>query len=221
MANFSTWGARCASCCVALLLLGPGVVDAHVELDSPVGGESLSGGFVFPIDWHVAIQHNTEDWDLWYSTVGDSGPWVEIVSNLPKGDTTPGAEHSYDWHVPNSDMSTAWVRVRQDNGGEDYYDVSGMSFGVAAAEQGDFTGNGVTNDADLSLWEGGFGTSSGAFFPDGDDDSDSDVDGIDFLRWQGNYSSGGSFLSLAVGVPEPSALLLLLLGSATALLRRR
>jgi hypothetical protein len=204
-----------------LVLLFPGVAYSHVILDSPVGGESLDGGFTFSIDWHVHIMHNTQDWDLWYTTVDPSlNDWTVIVSDLPKGNITAGAAHTFDWHVPNSDITAAWVRVRQDNSGTDYEDVSGASFSIAAAEMGDFSGNGVVNGVDLQIWEGGFGTSSGAFFTDGDDDSDGDVDGGDFLRWQRN-ALNSSPLSFTVGVPEPASLLLLALGGATALFRRR
>jgi len=212
--------AQIRNLCVAILLFLPGSALAHVGLESPTGGESLAGGFSFSIDWAPLVQHNTEDWDLWYSTTSSSGPWIEIATDLPKGNTAAGSAHSYDWQVPNSDISNAWVRVRQDNGGQDYYDISSPSFNIAAAEQGDFTGNGFANSADLTLWKNGFGISSGAYFTDGDDDSDGDVDGLDFLAWQSNHSSGGG-LQASFGVPEPSSLFLFSLGATMALLRRR
>lgn len=221
MAKLWSRGAHIRYCCIAMVFLGGKLASAHVELDSPQGGESISGGFVFPIDWHVAIPHNTLDWDLWYSTTSATGPWIEIATDLPKGDITEGAPHSFDWQVPNSNMAAAWVRVRQDNGGQDYYDVSSNSFSISAAAMGDFTGNGVVNNFDMNIWEDGFGASAGAFFTDGDDDSDGDVDGLDFLRWQSNHLAGANPLAIAQIVPEPSSLLLLIVGTAIALFRRR
>jgi len=192
---------------------------AHVGLDSPNGGEAIAGGFTFPIDWSIPAGHDTLDWDLWYSTTSNSGPWIVIASNLPKGNIATGATHSFDWQVPNSDLSAVWIRVQQDNTGEDYDAISSASFAINAAEPGDFTGNGFANGDDLLIWENAFGTSAGAFFSDGDNDSDGDVDGFDFLGWQRNYSNGGG-LAGAFSVPEPSSLLLFALAGAIAMLRR-
>ena len=149
-----------------------------------------------------------------------TGPWIEIAADLPKGDTSGGALHSFDWQVPNTDISNAWVRVRQDNGGQDYYDVSSISFNINAAEQGDFTGNGIANEADLELWESGFGTSIGALFTAGDDDSDGDVDGIDYLNWQSSFSNSSGFQASFI-VPEPTSLFLFAMGAAALVFRQR
>lgn len=76
---------------------------------------------------------------------------------------------------------------------------------------GDLTGNGVTDGADLAIWEAGYGDSTGATPANGDTDGDGDVDGDDFLRWQRGFN-GGSPLnsSTAAQVPEPAVAILLL-----------
>ena len=107
---------------LALVLAAPAA--AHVLLDDPNGGEVLTAGDQVLIRWHVDIEHNLENWDLWYSTTGDSGPWISIATDLPPGDPTAGAPHSHLWTVPVEDSSQVRVRVRQDNFGMDYYDVS-------------------------------------------------------------------------------------------------
>lgn len=194
---------------------------AHVGLDSPNGGETLSGDSTYVIQWHVEIEHNTMDWDLWYSTESDAGPWEEIAFDLPKGATAENEIHTFDWTVPNIDMPAAWVRVRQDNAGEDYYDVSDASFLVEAMLVGgsDFTGDGSIDGADLDAWQLGYGSTPAAQ-PDGDADLDNDVDGADFLTWQADYSVTGSTLS-ALPVPEPTATILLLLGMIVMLWQKR
>lgn len=101
---------------------------AHVQLDSPNGGESFVGGMTYRVDWQIAIEHNTFNWDVWYSTISDDGPWLPIVKDFPIGDKTAGASYSFDWTVPNIDASSAWVRVLQDNSGMDWDDVSDASF---------------------------------------------------------------------------------------------
>ena len=75
---------------------------------------------------------------------------------------------------------------------------------------GDFNGDGAVDDADLALWEGGFGTN---------------FDGGDFLAWQRNVaaSGGGAAQNGPAGqatVPEPAALWLALAATAICLARR-
>jgi hypothetical protein len=112
-----------------LLSLGAVPAWAHVGLDYPNGGEVFREADVVTIEWHVIIQHSLIDWDLWYSTTSGSGPWVPIAMDLPPGDPSPGSYHTYDWAIPPEAVSnTVWVRVRQDNSGMDYEDVSDNSF---------------------------------------------------------------------------------------------
>ncbi|MDA8018109.1 MAG: hypothetical protein MPN21_11745 [Thermoanaerobaculia bacterium] len=106
----------------AILVATPAV--AHVELDEPNGGEVLVQGTQVEIQWHVAIMHGTENWDLAYSTTGGTGPWTIIAEDLPPGDITTSAMHSYLWTVPAEDSDSIRVRVTQDNSGTDYTDMS-------------------------------------------------------------------------------------------------
>jgi plastocyanin len=76
------------------------------------------------------ITHDLQNWDLWYSTTGSTGPWTTIVMNLPAGDGQVGSIHTYDWTVPNVVDDTVWVRVRMDNSARDYYDVSNAPFSI-------------------------------------------------------------------------------------------
>lgn len=105
---------------------------AHVMLDEPNGGEVIGPGTTTVIEWHILIGHPTIDWDLWYSVTGANGPWIEIVADLPPGDITTGAVHTYDWTVPDVESSQVRVRVRQDNSGTDYEDISDGDFTVTA-----------------------------------------------------------------------------------------
>lgn len=114
--------ARTSICLVALLVAAP--LEAHVTLGEPNGGEVLTVGDAVMVEWVVAIQHNTENWDLWYSTTGAGGPWTAIATDLPAGDTNPGAMHAFTWTVPDTPSTQVRVRVRQDNVGMDYEDTS-------------------------------------------------------------------------------------------------
>jgi hypothetical protein len=97
---------------------------AHVQLLSPDGGENLDVGSVVTIEWKILIAHNLQNWDIWYSTTGAGGPWIEVAMDLPPGDPSAGSVHNYDWTVPEDVSNQVRVRVRQDNSGTDYYDVS-------------------------------------------------------------------------------------------------
>ena len=97
---------------------------AHVTLLAPNGGEVLESGSSYTIRWEVAVEHDLENWDLWYSTTGPDGPYISIAQDLPPGDPTTGAQHSFEWTVPDVASSQVRVRVQQDNTDEDYYDDS-------------------------------------------------------------------------------------------------
>ncbi|MGI9456362.1 MAG: dockerin type I repeat-containing protein [Aeoliella sp.] len=213
MAITISGAARRAGCCLVIALLSPAALRAHVELDSPNGGETLNVGSTFTIQWHPSVQHDTIDWDLWYSTTSSNGPWNVISLNLPLGDPAAGSNHSHNWLVPNLGNTNAWVRVRQDNGtDDDYFDVSDSSFSIVAALlAGDFNENGQVNSGDLVNWEAGYGTPSGAAHTNGDADRDGDVDGIDLLAWQ-QQTAGTGVVAVLQAVPEPLTWPLWLLG---------
>jgi hypothetical protein len=134
---------------VTALATGAG---AHVALDAPNGNETFSPGDVVTIQWHIYIPHETQDWDLWYATdatgsfpfCGDqAGPtWMPILMDIPvtcqqgggSCDLPGGCIMEYAWTIPEGVASeTVKVRVRQDNTGADYYDVSNTSFAITGA----------------------------------------------------------------------------------------
>ena len=108
---------------VALAVLGS-TSRAHVLLDAPNGGEVLTVGEVFTVEWHVHIPHNLQNWDLLYSTTGDSGPWIPIATDLPPGSPAAGDPHYFDWTVPDTPSTEVRVRVVMDNATSDYFDIS-------------------------------------------------------------------------------------------------
>jgi hypothetical protein len=103
---------------------------AHVILDDPSGFEELQVGSVYTITWHIFIAHELIDWDLSYSTTSNTGPWITIAENLPPGDPSADSVHTYDWTVPDAVAQFAWVRVRMDNVGTDYYDWNDLPFSI-------------------------------------------------------------------------------------------
>lgn len=99
-------------------------VKSHVILLDPNGGEILNANSSVFIRWQISIAHDLENWDLWYSTSGPTGPWTVVATDLPAGDPTAGSIHSYEWTVPDDGSEQVRVRVRMDNGSFDYEAIS-------------------------------------------------------------------------------------------------
>ena len=72
---------------------------------------------------------------------------------------------------------------------------------------GDFNGDDLVDGEDLGEWEAQFGSAGD---PSADADRDEDVDGADFLVWQRQLGNV-PVVATAASVPEPKALVLLLL----------
>ena len=128
---------------------------AHVKVDAPNGGESLEVGSVYTVTWHIEIAHTPQNWDIWYSTKGPDGPWTPIQMDLPPGSGAVGSVPTYDWIIPAEAVSDqVWVRVRMDNRGTDYEDISDESFTVVDSspgpvfKRGDADGQGALNLTD-------------------------------------------------------------------------
>ncbi len=106
---------------------------AHVRVNTPNGGESLEVGTNYIVEWEIVIMHDTQNWDVFYSTESNGGAWDQIGFDLPAGDTSVGSIHTFEWTIPDNLAPDAWLRVVQDNSGRDYEDVSDGSFAIVPA----------------------------------------------------------------------------------------
>ena len=179
---------------LGLLLAAAGPVAAHVRLISPNGGEILVVGSTVTITWTVQIRHNLQNWDLWYSATGPNGPWIPIVMDLPPGSALPGSTHEYEWVVPAAMTDRGRIRVRMDNAGTNYEDISDGNFSIVACPCAcDFdtsTGIGVCDIVDFVTFAGLFA---------GGDPCACDIDTstgpgvcdiIDFVTFAGQFAAG-------------------------------
>ncbi len=105
--------------CASMLFFISSIVNAHVGLDYPSGGEVFSPGTTVGILWTELVPHDTENWDLFYSSDGGT-TWDTIMMDIPY-DTT-----MHHWTVPPEITTQGLVRVRQDNPGQDYESTSGV-----------------------------------------------------------------------------------------------
>ncbi|MGD9634374.1 MAG: LamG-like jellyroll fold domain-containing protein, partial [Pirellulales bacterium] len=84
---------------------------------------------------------------------------------------------------------------------------------------GDYSGNGVIDAADYTVWRDSFGKTGTGLAADGN--GDNVVNDADYLIWKQNFGSGGSgSVGDATAAPEPSALVLLAIGGCLAIGRR-
>ena len=108
---------------VALFISLSFSVKAHVALDYPHGGETFIVGETVTIQWQVLVQHVTLNWDVYFSS--DSGmTWDTLQLDIST------SQLSYNWVIPDLNISTGRVRVIQDNLDQDYLDIS-MDFIIA------------------------------------------------------------------------------------------
>ncbi len=91
---------------------------AHVSLDYPVGGETFTVGEILTVQWHILVEHNQQDWDLYFSSDGGT-TYDPIELDLPV------EQLQYDWTVPDVLTEQARIKIVQDNTGTDYSDSSG------------------------------------------------------------------------------------------------
>jgi hypothetical protein len=106
-----------------------------VQLDYPVGGETFYVGEIVTVQWHILVQHNQEDWDLYFSSDGGM-TYDPVVLDLPV------EQLEYDWTVPDVLTEQGRIKIVQDNVGIDYSDSSGnftIEEGATSAHGGELS----------------------------------------------------------------------------------
>jgi cyclophilin family peptidyl-prolyl cis-trans isomerase len=84
----------------------------------------------------------------------------------------------------------------------------------------DYSGNGTVDNADLTLWQNNYGSTTSLA---ADGNGNGVVDGSDFLLWQRYFGQAVTRppAPAIMAVPEPSAIMLAIMGSTAILFRRR
>lgn len=130
---------------IAIVLIAS-ATNAHVAVDYPVGGEVFTSGSSINITWHIVIPHDTQNWDVFFST--DAGAsWEPIQLDLPVD------QLSLEWVVPNIVTQTARILVVMDNSGTDYQAASGI-FEISNASSGVVVKTMHINKGDLMTFDG-------------------------------------------------------------------
>lgn len=97
---------------------------AHVNLNTPTGGQTYKVCETITVEWQIAISHTLLNWDLFYSDDGGS-TWDTIQINIPPNGSSVGTVMTYDWIVPDIAGDSVKIWIYMDNAGTDYQDKSG------------------------------------------------------------------------------------------------
>jgi len=143
------------------LVIAAGPATAHVVLNAPNGGELLEPGEAVTITWHDSVYHGDCDYDLWYSTSGDSGPWMVILEDRNFGGRLD--TYLYEWTVPNTPSNAVRIRVRQDNLEDDYEDISDGNLTINGTAAGMTVSIEAEKDASLYEGDGSLANGSGSY----------------------------------------------------------
>ncbi|WP_168204985.1 PEP-CTERM sorting domain-containing protein [Bythopirellula goksoeyrii] len=160
-------------------------------------------------DWHVS--NLTNDNASGYQSTGDFrqsaephgvdavGQFVETSQGVPYSMNLTGTMGSANLYIEDGDFDAIY------NGDQYVFD-------------GDVDGS------DFLTWQRNFGFGDGqhATRRHGDANGDRTVEGADLALWRTNYGTGaGALVGIVVAVPEPSSLVLLVLGSVALWRKRR
>ena len=124
--------ARCSAAALLAIAAAP-FASAHHDVVFPDGGESLQPGQFVSIEWTVTIEHVLIDWDVFYSTTGDSGSLIPIRFGVDPGDPTVGSLHSIDWLVPDFPTANGRIMVRMNTVQMNYEFYSDADFTIEVA----------------------------------------------------------------------------------------
>ncbi len=182
---------------------GPSLLDVVLAPLGPTYNQGIEGGSQTPIDTSVLS-------DLALAVFDSDG-----ISLLAASDTAgPGLTESLTaLNLPVA--GDYFVRVTGADAVIQFYQIDLSVENAVTFAEADFNQDGNVDAADLGVWQASFGVDAG-----GDADGDGDTDGADFLAWMTQQTGGSPSFSPAVGVPEPTALTLILLVGFPFLARR-
>ncbi len=91
--------------------------------------------------------------------------------------------------------------------------VDNVEVSTFVAQDADFDGDTNVDGADFLAWQRGNGIDDGtALLADGDANGDGNVDATDLAAWQGQYGNGIASSATLGAVPEPTSLLMIVMG---------
>jgi len=177
----------------------------HVKyeiIETSTSGSTFNG---FPV-YRVTIDDKTFEW----SDEETEHPWV---FNSGAGDFVPGI------NIISFLTDASGNSVDQDPGtGNVYIDNLLIINNDLSPADADFDGDGLVTGSDFLIWQMNFGLTGQVDNSNGDANGDGTIDETDLVFWENQYGTSPLVAAVSV-VPEPSALILAMLG-CTIMLRR-
>ena len=180
--------------------------DVFFEIDDGTPGE-FDPGDTF-LDFAEPV-----DLNLYLMPAGQTNVNQAVARSIA---TDTSVEHIF-FEITTPGMYEIWIG--QDSGGfsQQLYALAWwMEAIVNPASTGDYSGNGTVGPEDYTIWKSNFGTANAAT----DGNGDGIVDAADYTVWRDNLGATVGSGSLA-SVPEPTGLMLMLVGVAASARRKR
>ena len=96
---------------------------AHVQLDSPKGGETFAVGDTITIKWTLIQQHQQDNWDIYYSPDGGN-TFDTLAIDLPN------SNFEYQWVITQEITQEGRIRIVMDNTVETDYEGTSNNFSI-------------------------------------------------------------------------------------------
>ena len=183
------------------------------NMDGGTSGEYDVGDTFEPYsDFSPLADDVINDLDLYILPAGSTDTSEAIAASISNDSTI---EHLL-FQIPTTGQYEFWVeQFDSDLGdGQDYAIAWWAKSAINPASTGDYSGNGTVGPEDYTIWKSNFGTANVA----ADGNGDGIVDAADYTIWRDNLGAGSGS---AASVPEPTGLMLMLIGVAASARRKR
>ena len=168
-----------------------------------------------PIASESNSQGDQENWVLI-----DSGTFDPNNSEIPLARHTTGAMVSVNNSTAYSSFRMIFPTLR-DSGAASSMQFAQVDFFGTASDNADFDGSGIVDGLDFLIFQTGFGLTGQSNNSNGDANGDGVVDSADLAIWETQYGTAPPISVSVSSVPEPSAILLTLVGLLGALASSR
>jgi hypothetical protein len=144
---------------------------------------------------------------------------TSISQYVAVSDASVGTVQHMFFQIPETGEYEFWVRqLDADVGTTQDYAVAWWAVSeLTSTLQGDYNGDFIVDENDYDAWKAGFGSTT-SLAADGNDDGI--VDAADYTVWRDNLTAGSGSLA-SVAVPEPTGVVLWIIGVVFLQLRRR
>lgn len=198
-----------------------------IELDRPDDTDEIVSIADVGAGWHTYSALITPDaitleLDLFRDGLRNTSVTPDEITGIRPG--TPGVDASQTWEITTGTQGYDSLRIGGPSGlssagaGAMGFDNIYLALveALTPGNSADFNDDGAIDAADYTIWRDNLGLVGSATQAQGDANGDTNVDAADYAVWNSTYGTtpgSGSGLVVSSSVPEPTALVLALLGA--------